>query len=522
MKIDTLLDSRHPEAATHRFFRDDVDNQHSRGDACRSRGPLAGAALSAIVAAMLAGCASGNDVQPSLAAYDPASLDAGHAIAAAAQSAATNAAAPKWWAVFGDAQLDALMDAAERDAPSIQMAQARLRAASAAGAASAANLLPTIDGSASASIDRFPGHYTYSARYADNTGSDGAIGADLRYHLDFWGKWRKAAEAAQFRRDAAGFEAADAKLVLQTSLAAAWLTLDAAYRERDVAVQGLARRDGVLHLLEVRRKSGLSTDINAAVAREAATQTRAEIARDDDRIARLRHEIAALLGKTPAFADTLARPSLRHAADPAPLSNVPATLLGYRPDVAARRSAVEAAAKEIGVAKAAFYPDVNLVAFAGFQSLGIGYLLRASSASASAGPAVTLPIFEGGRLRANLAGRVAEYDEAVGAYNATVVAALQQVADGIAAVKAARQRRQEALAAESHWAHVVELQRARQRSGLADANDLLATETAWLVSQRRTAEIDAEVSSAQISLVRALGGAWAPASSVISAQADHD
>lgn len=188
------------------------------------------------------------------------------------------------------------------------------------------------------------------------------------------------------------------------------------------------------------------------------------------------------LDKTPAFADQLRRPDIRSPADPAPVSNVTAMLLGYRPDVAARREAVEAAANEIGVAKAAFYPDVDLIAFAGMQSLGIGYLLRASSTAANMGPAVTLPIFEGGRLRASLKGKVAEYDAAASDYNATIAVALQQVADGIATVKAARVRQQQAKAAERHRTHVVDLQRARQRSGPSDAGDLLAAETASLMS----------------------------------------
>ncbi|KVM99818.1 efflux transporter outer membrane subunit [Burkholderia stagnalis] len=460
--------------------------------------------------AVLAGCASGNGMQPSRIALDPGALDSGKEIAEFQRSARPDVAAPMWWRAFGDAQLDALMEQATQDAPSIQIAESRLRQAEAAGAVAEASLLPTVDGTASVSANRFPGHDTYSARYADNTGSRGAIGLDVRYHVDFWGKWRKAADAARFRAESAGFEAADAKLVLQTALAAAYLKLDAAYKLRDVAAQGLSRREDVLKRLALRINAGLSTDLNAIEARDAATQTRADIARHDADIARRRHEIAALLGKTPAFADQLRRPDIRSLADPAPVSNVTAMLLGFRPDVAARREAVEAAANEIGVAKAAFYPDVDLIAFAGMQSLGIGYLLRASSTAANMGPAITLPIFEGGRLRANLKGKVAEYDAAVSAYNATIAAALQQVADGIATVKAARVRQQQATAAERHRTHVVDLQRARQRSGLSDAGDLLAAQTALLMSQRRVTEADAEVADAQVSLIRALGGAWTP------------
>jgi NodT family efflux transporter outer membrane factor (OMF) lipoprotein len=488
--------------------------------------PFAAVALGAIVvAAALTGCASGNDVQPSHAMFNLASLDAGGEITHAAQTqrnASTDAVARQWWTAFGDPQLDALMDLAGQDAPSLQIAESRLHEASAASAVAASNLLPAIDGTASANVDHFPAHYLYPAPYGGNYGSQGLIDASLTYHLDFWSKWRQSADAARNRVDVSRFEADDATLALRAALASAWLKLDTAYRLQDLAMQGLTLQTEVLHRLEIRREVGLSIDIDAVAARDTLTQIRAELAGYDARIAQLRHEIAALVGRSPAFADTLGRPAIRALDDPALISAVPATLLGYRPDVAAQRSAVAAAAKEIGVAKAAFYPDVDLVAFAGLQSLGIGFLLRASSTAAGVGPAVTLPIFEGGRLRANLRGRVAEYDESVSAYNATIVTALQQVADGIAAIQAARERQREARAAVGHWAHIVELQEIRRRHGLSDTGDLLAVETPLLLAKRRATEIDAELSDAQISLVHALGGAWTPSLSVASTQPEHD
>ncbi|ODP32228.1 efflux transporter outer membrane subunit [Pandoraea sp. ISTKB] len=469
-----------------------------------------------IIVALLAGCASGNDDSASRQPLDLQTLHAGDDIseahrradAADAPTAALDTSA--WWRVFGDDQLTSLMALAAQSAPSIHAAQARLRQAEAAGEAAAADRYPRVDGAASATADRFPNHYTFPSPYAGNYGSQGSLGISLQYHLDFWGKWRDAAHAAEWRARAAEFEAADARLVLQTSLAAAYLRLDATYRLRDVAEQGRARRNGLIAVLSERRRAGLETDIGLVASEDAVSLTRAEIARYDAQIAGHRHMIAALLGQSPAFADTLARPHVRPSADPAPVSNLPAVLLGYRPDVAARRSAAEAAAKDIGVARAAFYPDVDLSAFAGLQSLGLGYLLRAGSTSAQIGPAITLPIFEGGRLRANLRGRVAEYDAAVSAYNATVVNALQQVADAVATLKAARTRQDTARGSNGHWMRVVALHRLRQQSGLSDARDLLNAQTALLLSQRREAEADADVAEAQIALIRALGGAWSP------------
>ncbi len=443
--------------------------------------------MSAVAAAVLAGRTGGNNLKPSREVYDIHTLQAGQEIAAAHPAAPATPVAEKWWTRWGDAQLDRLMEIAEQDAPSLQMAAARLERAGAAHAAVGADLQP--------SVEAVPRYRPIASR--DTT-------------------FTRTRMAAAAREQAAEFEAADVRILLQTAIAAAYVRLDAAYRLQALAGEGLARRQSVVDLVKVSQGAGLSTDIQAALARDAMTGTRADVALFDGEIARRRHALAALLGKTPAFADTLSPPHISMGSDPAPLSAIPAELLGYRPDVAARRVTVEAAAKEMGVAKAAFYPDVDLVGLAGFQSLGIGQLLRGSSIAAGLGPALTLPIFEGGRLRANLKGRIAEYDEAVSAYNASIVAALQQVADGIALLKSARSRQQEASTAAHQWTHIVDLQKIRQRSGLADTNDRLAAEMQQLLSERHVAEADIAVATAQIDLIRALGGAWEPLSSASS------
>ena len=481
------------------------------------RQPMARLIAGALVGITLAGCAD-QPVQPTpRAAYDLNTLQAGHAIdAAAAQAGAV--ATGIWWHAYGDAQLDNLMELAGREADSIQAAEARLRQADAVSAALAANLRPAVNASATAGFDRFPDHASYPAPYAGHTGSDGLAGIDLSYHLDFWSQWHHQADAAKSRAQAAGFELADARLVLQTALVLAYLKLDSAWRLRALAVESMACREGVLRLLAVRQRAGIATDLQSIAAHDAVTLTRAELTRFDAEIAIRQHEIAALLGQAPGFADALTQPHLQALSDPAPLSRIPASLLGYRPDVAARRSALEAAAQDVGAARAAFYPDINLLGFAGLQSLGLGYLLRAGSAAASTGPAVTLPLFDGGRLQAQLGQRAAGYDQAVIAYNAAVVAALQQAADGIVAVQAARARQREAQSALAQHRHALALLTVRRHGGLATDDELFVAQTTLLLSERRAAEADAELAGAQVTLIRALGGAWAPSISPTTQQ----
>ena len=471
--------------------------------------------LSCATLLALSACAAGGDIKPALQPPELNRLNAGATIEEGAHPAGTQTTSPlEWWRVFGDPQLDRLMAIATEDAPSVTAAMARIRRAEAARSGAQADERPSVTGSGQAIGEYYPDHYIWGPPYAGNAGNEGELLANARYHLDFWGKWKEATAAADERVNAARAEAADALLLLRSAVVETYVRLDAAYRLHDIAAQGLTRRQDVIDLLAIREKAHLATDIDAVQAREAITETKSDIARLDAEIVRCRDAIAALFGKTPGFADAIARPALVTVADPAPLSAIPSTLLGYRPDVATERAQVEAAAHDIGAARAAFYPEVDLIGFAGFESLDLGHLLRPGSAAVGAGPAITLPIFDGGRLRSNLSGRAADYDIAVSAYQATIATALRQVADGIVTLKSARARKVEANAARDHWRQVADLQKIRERHGLSDAMDRLASETALLLGERRVAEADARVAIAQTALIRALGGAWAPSSTL--------
>lgn len=467
-------------------------------------------ALSTCAAALLMACASGNDIHPALALPDMATFKAGQEIAATTSSGTPSRVS--WWHRLSDTQLDTLLAMVEHDAPSSQIARARLRLAQASSSQQQSNLQPAIDGTLTASGDHFPGNYTYASQYADHFGSQGSATLSLHYHLDFWDKWRQTADAATYREQAAGYEVQDNLLTLQSAVVNAYLQFDAAYQIHDLARQALVLQQNLLRLQEVRQHAGLATEIQLVPLRDSMTQAQSDIARSNARMAHYRHVIAALAGQSPAFGDTLQRPRLSMRTDPAPVSHVSANLLGYRADVAARRAAVEATAREVDVARAAFYPDIDLVGLSGLQSLSLGHLLQASSLVGRIGPAMTLPLFDGGRLRANLKGQVAQYDIAVANYNSAIVSALQQAADGLAQLKAARIHEQLAQAQVEHWTQMLALQVLRQRHGLADESVRLQTEASLLSNRQHLAEARVEVATAQVTLVRALGGAWSPSS----------
>ena len=189
---------------------------------------------------------------------------------------------------------------------------------------------------------------------------------------------------------------------------------------------------------------------------------------------------------------------------------IPADLLGRRADIAAARWRVQASSSDVANAKTQFYPNINLVAFAGFSSIGLGRLLDSGSQQWGVGPALRLPIFDAGRLRANLKAKSADVDAAIESYNATVIEAMRDVADQSQGLQAtARQQREQAQAlhaAEGAYA----IAERRWRAGLATYLQVLATESAVLTQRRQQVDLAAQAYSSQIALAQAMGGGWQP------------
>lgn len=467
--------------------------------------PLA-AALAALVA--IAGCASDGGLHASRNPLDLDSLDAGKDIAAAARHA-DDSAAP-WWRAWDDEQLNRLMADAQQQAPGIRAAQARLSQAEAIFGLADAARQPTLDGTASVTADRYPGHYTYGQPYADNTGGSGSILASLRLRLDIWGKWRSLANAAQLDTEAAALAYEDARLALQQAIAAAYLRFDASFRLHELAQRQRDRLKQALDVHQTRRQAGLGSDDQIASARSRLAQMDARVEQLDREIARQRHALAALAGQAPGYGDTLQRPKLALRADPALPSALPAHLLGLRPDVLAQRKRLDAASQRIDAAKAEFYPDVDLKAFAGLQSLGLSHLLQGNSFAAGIGPALTLPIFDGGRLRAGLKDRIAGYDLAVADYDASVVRALQDVADGLAGLAQARAERDAAQVSLREAGTLARLQALRASRGLSARQDEIDADLERLRAEGAVAAAQRDLGLAQTALAGALGGRWSP------------
>lgn len=472
--------------------------------------------LATLSAAVLSACASFEGLAPRSSLGDPNRLAAQASLAEVSDAAAWPAS--DWWRAFGDPQLDQLMDEALAGSPSLRLARARLDQAQAlAGLADAARY-PQVNANASSTYQRFSENGQVPPPLAGSWRSANRLGLDFSYELDFWGKNAAALEAALGRARAAAAEEQQARLVLSSALAGSYIQLQREFEQQDIAEALLQQRQQLLDLTRQRVTAGLDSKVELEQAAAAIPAARGELAAIHERIALLRHQLAALSGAGPDRGEAIARPAV--AADQALAlpAVLPAALIGRRPDVVAQRWRVEAASRDIAVAKAQFYPDVNLLAFVGFQSIGLGNLLKGGSSIAGAGPALSLPIFDAGRLRSQLAERDGAFDAAAEQYNATLVEALREVADQVASRRAVEAQLDQGQAALARYEEAYRLAVLRYREGLSTYLTVLSAESQVLGQRRQVADLQARRREAAVGLVRALGGGYQPEALPAAAQ----
>src|SRR5690348_2833152 len=457
----------------------------------------------------LAGCASTSGLAPTATSHDANDVASQRALSDARIDTAAWPATD-WWKAFGDPQLDALMDEALAGNPTLNIAAARTRKALALAAESNSALFPRVDASASATRQRFPEHGLIPPPFGGTTQTLSDLQLSLSWEIDFWGKNRNAYEAALGEARASEVDAYAARLALSTDIARAYAELLRAYLELDVAKQTLASREQIAALTRDRNEAGIDSKLEVKQAEAALPATREAIAALEERIGLARNAIAALMGKGPDRGLAIARPTAAALTQVALPSNVPAELLGHRPDIVAQRMRVEAASHAIVSQKAAFYPNVNLMAFVGLQSLGSANLLSAASRTLGVAPAVTLPIFDAGRLRAELAGKNADYDIAVEQYNQALANAMRDVVDQLVSFRSLDEQRAQERIAATTTREAYDLALVRYREGLGNYLQVLSAEQPMLVQQSLDADLRARALELSIDLVRALGGGYEP------------
>ena len=388
----------------------------------------------------------------------------------------------------------------------MRIAQARIVRVQALSGIAQSNLLHSVQADAAFTREQFTEYQFIPPPYAGNWAWNNQAMLGLFYDLDLWGKNRTALAATLDYVQVATAEAQEVRLALETAVVRVYVQLSLQHVLLDIARSTLRQRQDILDITQKRLSAGLATELDLRQAETPLPTARAEIERISESIELLRNQLSALTGKGPGDGEQIRRPSLSLDV-PIELPNVlPADLLGRRPDVVAQRWRVEAASKGIDIAKAAFYPNINLTAFAGWQSLGFAQFLSPGSLIQGFGPAISLPIFEGGRLRGQLGVSVADYDIAVESYNSSLIRALEHVANQVVSLRSLKTQRIESNTSNALANRAYDIALHAFRSGLTDYFNVLNAQNRTLIEAQRKAQVEARFLDAYAALMQAIGG----------------
>jgi len=410
----------------------------------------------------------------------------------------------EWWRVFGDPELDRLEGQVASANQDLQAAIARYDGARAEARIAKADYYPNLDASGSATRNKASRDVVLHP--PKDYYSNYAAGLDLQYEVDVWGRVRNQARAGRDRAQAAAGDLATVDLGLHAELAADYFILRSDDAQQAILDRTVGDYRKALELTQARHQAGYAAEpeVAAAEAQYKLAQTQdADIALQR---AQLEHAIAILIGQPPAKFSLAAAPLT--ATPPAIGPDLPATLLERRPDVAAAERRVAAANADIGVARAAYYPAINLTALLGAATAGTGSILTAPASTWSVGPSSLLNVFDGGRRRGQNAQAKAAYNEAVATYRQTVLDAFGQVEDNLTALRRleeeASTQHDGVAAAQRSTGHANRL----FQGGLADYYSVVTAENVELSAELTEAQIRGRRMVAGVQLVRALGGGW--------------
>ncbi|HEY1837332.1 MAG TPA: efflux transporter outer membrane subunit [Rhizomicrobium sp.] len=452
---------------------------------------------------LLTACVDAPSTTPSQVALKPAAL--GLTAAPAPQIGAA------WWTAYNDRQLDALVDRAIAGSPTLAAAMARLRAAQSELSESRASTYPQASLDAQETRERFSKTYIIPPPYGGTTQWIGAIQANLSWDIDFWGRQSAMVDKARATANASALDAQAARLALEGAVTTAYIQLASAYRLADVAADAVTTRTSVLSLTNTRFRNGLENAASLKQAQAQLSEAREALTAANSNRELAVHALAALVGRGADMYGAVTRPTLDlQAGLPLPAA-LPADLLARRPDILAAQARIAAAVSGREVARTAFYPDVNLMGLVGWASIGLGPLFSAAALNYGAGPAIHLPIFDAGKLHAQYANATADLDLSVADYNSAVVGAVKQTADALTQSRALDSEMRDQREALEAAAGSFRIAQTRYRNGLSPQLNTLSAEDIFIEARRNAALLDGQAAAARVSLVLALGGGFAPA-----------
>ncbi len=421
----------------------------------------------------------------------------------ASQAPADAASLAAWWQRFDDPTLSALIAQALQANTDLETARAALRQSRALAQAQAATLGPSVDASGSAQRSRSAGSTASNALRA---------GLDASWAPDPFGARRSASNAAEFDAQASAASLGNVQVSVAAEVALAYITLRGTEARLAIAKTNLETQQETLQITQWRVQAGLATSIDAEQARAAVEQTRAQQLALQTGVAQSRQRLALLTGRP--VGELVLPAGTAQPQAPADLALAfPAETLRQRADVRAAELRVRAAAQRVAQADAARYPSFQLSGSLGLSALTLSGLTAGGAAFGSLLAGVSAPVFDGGAATAQLRAQQAAFDQAHAAYRATVLGALGDVEDALAALQGDRERLEHLRSAAEAAANAALLARQRYASGLIDFQTVLETQRTQLGAQDSVASGVADLAADHVRLYQALGGGWTPEAS---------
>jgi NodT family efflux transporter outer membrane factor (OMF) lipoprotein len=412
-----------------------------------------------------------------------------------------------WWEIFQDSQLNTLEAQVNVSNQNLKAAEAQYTQARALVRYQRADYFPTITAGASANRNQYSkNRQPHSAQFNGVSFTDLQIPFELSYQVDIWGRVRRTVESYRDQAQASAADLAAVNLSMHAQLALDYFqarTLDA---EEQLLDSTVTQYEQALQLIENRFAGGLASDLEVEQARTQLETTRAQAIDVGVARAQYEHAVAVLVGKPPAW---FSLPPLPLTAPPPPIPvGLPSDLLERRPDIAAAERLMASANAQIGVAKAAYYPLVNLAAAGGFESGSITTLLSGPSILWSAGPSALLTVLDFGRRRAASDQAIAAYDQTVANYRQTVLTGFQQVEDNVAALRILEHEAQVQNTAVAAAEKYLELANTRYVGGVTSYLEVTTAQSAALSDEVTAVNILGRRMVDAVTLVQALGGGW--------------
>ncbi len=414
----------------------------------------------------------------------------------------------QWWQSFKDPQLEQLIEEALQKNPSLKIAEARVNKANAYVQSIQSISRSQIQVAGQITQERFSGKGSIPPPFAGSKNTAAGLQSNLNLDPDFWGKNLALYQSALDQSHAIQMDVLSAKLALCVQITGTYLQFAQAHQELDLARHSLILQQDILALSKARWEAGIDSELVLKPIESSIAQWRRQMAQYAQLIDLYAHQLAALVGVGPDRTANLKVPHLTFTTSLEIPSQIPAELLGRRPDILALRWRIEAAQNEVTAAKKLFYPNVNLNAFLGFQSIGLPGFLQNRSLTYGAGPAVTLPIFDGGRIRANLSDRQADLDIWVEQYNEAVINALREVVDQLSAFRhltEAIKQLQVSYQATDATRHLAQI---RFQEGIGNQLEVFNIQTQLLNQQFTQLELATQQAQLSVNLARALGGGF--------------